>query len=107
MALPTIDELLEGDLFELLGISDVDDTKKASLVKTMTETVDARVINRVTALMSEEDAAQFGQLAEAEDQEGLIKFLVDREIDLPQIVSEEAARLRVELVELTRLVQEK
>lgn len=107
MALPTVNELLEGDLFELLGLSNIEDDKKAALIKNMTSTVDTRVVNRVTTLMSEDDAQQFGQLAEAGDQEKLVKFLVDRNIDLPKIVSEEAARLRVELIELTRLAQEK
>jgi len=107
MALPTINELLANDLFELLGLSDASDEKKAALIKTMTDTVDARVINRVTTMMSEKDAQEFGRLAESADQERLIQFLVDHQIDLPQIVSEEAARLRVELVELSRLTLEK
>src|SRR5579871_3060777 len=107
MTLPSLDELLEGDLFELLGIQEVDEQKKAALVKSMTETIEARAVNRITGLLSEAEAEQFGRLAEANESEKLVQFLVDHQIDLPQIVSEEATRLRVELIELTRLVQEK
>jgi len=107
MALPNISELLEEDLFKLLNIEDADDQKKLEILQTLTNTVDARVVNRIAETLSEEDAEQFGKLAEHGDQEALVKFLVDKEIDLPAIVSEEATRARVEFVELVRLAQEK
>lgn len=107
MALASVQELLEDDLFALLGIEEADEDKKAEVLAAMTQLVETRVINRVASEMNETDAAEFNRLAEAGDSEGLVKFLVDKEIDLPKVVSEEATRARVEFVELTRLAQEK
>ena len=107
MALPTFEELLGEDIFTLLGIPDAPDEKKAEILETMTTTLDARVVNRVASALSEEDAKRFNDLAEHGDKQVLVDFLVDQNIDLPLIVSEEATRLRVEIVELSQLALEK
>lgn len=106
MALPTLDELLEGDLFELLGIKDADQEIKDQIVETMMRTIDARVLSRVGDLLSEEEAEEFKQLSETGDPQKLSQYLVDKKIDLPTIVSEEATRHRAEMIETIRLAQE-
>ena len=107
MALPSVKELLEEDLFKLLDIDKASDEQKQAIVQALINTVDARVINRVASLLSEDDAKEFEKTAEEGDSQGLVDFLVKKEIDLSQIVSEEATRARVEIVELSRLAKER
>ena len=105
MALPSVQEILEKDIFELLGVSKVNDDKKDALIAQMTNIVDARVINRVAELLDEKEADQFQKIAESGDAQKLVDFLVEQEIDLPQIVSEEATKFRVEFVQLIKLAE--
>lgn len=107
MTLPTIEELVNKDLFELLGIEKASDEIKQKILEKMMTTVDARVVNRVAELLSEEDAKHFHQLSEQNDPQRIIDFLVSKEIDLPQIVTQEATRHRTEIVQMMGLVQEK
>lgn len=107
MALISTNDLLEGDLFELLGIANAPEERKTKIIQTMMSTIDARVVNRVSDQLSEEDAVQFQKISENGDKEAIVQFLVDKEIDLPEIVSQEATRHRVEIIELANLVQEK
>lgn len=106
MALPSVEEILEKDIFELLGVEAADDAKKQALIETMTRTVEARVVTRVADVLSEDEAEKFKELAEAGNADKLVDFLVKKEIDLPQIISEEATRHRVEVVELVKLAEE-
>lgn len=105
MALPTVEEILEKDIFELLGVANTSAEEKQALLAKLTSVVDARVINRVAELLSEKEAEEFATLAEAGDGQKLADFLVDKEIDLAQIVSEEATKYRVEFVQLVKLAE--
>lgn len=107
MALPTVEELLSKDIFELLNIEEASEERKAAVLKAIADLVDTRVVNRLANMMSDDDAKEFGRLAESGEKEKLIDFLVKKEIDLPVIVSEEATRARVEIAELVRLATEK
>lgn len=107
MALPSVQELLEQDLFTLLGIEGADEAKKAEVLASMTKLVESRIISRLATQLNEADAAEFNRLAEAGDSDALVAFLVKKEIDLPLVVSEETTRVRVEFAELMQLAQEK
>ncbi len=103
--IPSVKEILEKDLFELLGIEKASDEQKQALLISMINTVDARVANRVASFLSDDDAERFQQLANDGDSDGLVDFLVKKGIDLPQIVSEEVTRYRVEVAQLLSLVE--
>lgn len=87
MALPTVKDLLEEDIFKLLGVENASEEKKVELLNAMTTTIDARVVNRVSDAMEEKDAKKFGEIAEEGDAQKLVDFLVEKNIDLPKIVS--------------------
>lgn len=106
MALPSTKELIEKDLFELLGIQDSSDEYKSQLLESMSKTVDARVINRLSDMLSEEDSKKFEELAEDGDSQAIVKLFVDKGIDLPSIVFEEAIKHRAEIVSAISLVKE-
>lgn len=105
-AILTVDDILEKDLFELLGVAGASDKEKEALLATMTETVDARVVLRVASMLSDEDAKIFQSLANSGEAQRIVDFLVEKGIDLPQIVSEEATRYRVEVAQLLNLAEQ-
>jgi len=100
MALPTVEELLEKDIFQLLEIEGADEATKKQIFQTMLNTVNARAINRVASLLTEKEAEEFKELAERGDPPKLQHWLDEREIDLPKIITEEAIRYRTEIVSL-------
>lgn len=103
--IPTVEDILEKDLFELLRIPNASDEEKQRIIQSMVTTVDARVVGRVVELLSDEEADQFKTIAEAGDPQKLVDFLVEKEIDLPQVVSEEVTRHRIEVVQLLSLAE--
>lgn len=105
MALPSLEEILERDIFELLDIEGATPEKKQVLLETMTVTVEARVVNRVAEMLDDKASEKFKEISEAGDSQKLVDFLVDHQIDLPQIVSEEATKHRVEVVQLIKLAE--
>lgn len=107
MALPTVDELMGDDIYTLLGIEDASEERKRALLEQITNLVDARVARRISDSLSEEEAEEFGRIANNGNSQEVIDFLVSKNMNLPAIVSEEAIRARVEVVTLTRLAQEK
>lgn len=104
--IPSVEEILEKDIFELLGIENASDEQKQELLQTMTTTIEARVVNRVAEMLDDTAAKNFQEIAEAGDADKLVNFLVEQKIDLPQIVSEEATRHRVEVVQLIKLAEQ-
>lgn len=107
MALPSVKDLLEEDIFKLLGVEDASEDKKTKLLASMIKTVDARIINRVSDSMEEKEAKKFGEIAETGDSKKLVDFLVKQDIDLPKIISEEVIRYRVEIAGVMALTKEK
>ncbi|MEK7202060.1 MAG: DUF5663 domain-containing protein [Patescibacteria group bacterium] len=105
MALPSLQEILEKDIFELLEIEGATPEKKQALLETMTTTIEARVVNRVAEMLDDKSAEVFKEISEAGDSQKLVDFFVDHQIDLPQIVSEEATKHRVEVVQLIKLAE--
>lgn len=107
MSSPTVKQLLEENIFDLLGVESASDETKSRLLDALTRLVEAKIVDRLMAEMSEEDAQAFGQIAETGDSQQLVDFLSNKEIDLLKLVTEEAVRARVELVELTNLATTK
>ena len=97
------EDLLEKDIFELLGIPNAPEDQKNEILTTMIQTVNLRVAQRIADELTDEDAEQFKQLCESGDSDNVAAFLTEKNIDLPNIVAEEATRYRVEMASLIRL----
>lgn len=89
-----IDTLLSGDFFSTIGLSDIPVTEKSTILKTMSETVHARVFSDIYDLLSDEDRENLRVLAASE----LVSFLQEREIDLITMLIEAALLHRMEVI---------
>lgn len=93
-------DLFDKDIFELLHLSDIPQEQKDYLLEKLEEGIQKRVITRIATMITDEQAKQFGELANKNDVEGMKKFFVDNNIDVVRVAAEEGMRYRVELVEL-------
>lgn len=94
-----LNELLEQDIFSLLGLTNISEEEKNNLIHKFNTTIQARVYRHLAELLSEEDFNQIDNL----DAHALQEYLQTKEIDLPALVKEEAIRYRVELIAILDL----
>jgi len=97
------EDLLEKDIFELLGIQNASEDQKNTILTRMVQTVNMRVAQRIASELSDEEAEEFRQYCESGNSDEVARFLGERDIDLTNIVAEESTKYRVELASMIRL----
>ena len=103
--LVNVDDLLDKDIFELLGIENAGEDRKEEIFNRMIQTVNMRVATRIASMLTQEEATKFQDLAESGNADALAEFLTEKDIDLPNLVAEEATRYRVEMVTLVKMAE--
>lgn len=99
-------EILDKDILELMGASDLPNEKKQELYATMLDTIQNRVIARMADQLPEQDLERWQQLAETGDNAQMEQFLRERQIDIAQLMLQEALMYKTELVELAKPLQQ-
>lgn len=100
MALISPKDLIEGDIFEMLGLQDLPEDKKEETMAKLIEGVQNRVILRIDDLVGQEDQRQFHQLLDQGDDDKINKFLEEKNINVPQLVAQESLLMKSELVQI-------
>ena len=85
---------------ELIGGENMPAEQKEELYKKMMDTIQTRVMARVDGLLADEEAADVRVLLESDDREGFEQFMVEKNIDIKQLYSEEALFYKLELTQL-------
>lgn len=95
-------DLFSADIFEYLGLSDLDDSQKKELLSIMFETVQGRVVSRVLdAFETEEQRMQFEQALEDKDAQTVDDLLASRGLPgITQLVAEEVVLYKIEVMNL-------
>ena len=93
-------EIIDKDILELLGVGEIDPTKKDELYKKMVETIQTRILARVDDLLYDADAAQIKFYLETNSQEKFDLLMQERNIDIEKLYIEEALLYKLELTEL-------
>lgn len=95
------DDLIDKDIFELLGLKDADQKRKDKIIADMLETIENRVTERMLdALDMVGEAENFDKLVDADDQVAADALLLKHGIDLSQISLEESMLYKAEIVNL-------
>ena len=84
-----LDSLFGTDIFELLGIQAASSERKQSILETMMDTVQNRVLARILDSLTDVQIEAF-QAATAKGDDEARQFLADQSIDLIQLTAEEA-----------------
>jgi hypothetical protein len=88
------EQLFDGDIFSAIGLQDLDDAEKQELLANMTKTVFARVFLQISETLESQDRITFSEL----EVPALIPFLEERGINIVDMLVEEAARYRQEII---------
>ena len=89
-----VSQLMEGDLFEAIGMKSLPQEEKEELLYSMCQTIYARVFQRIAQTLDEDSARQFMNIPADE----MGEFLAARDVDLASALMEESARYRMELI---------
>jgi hypothetical protein len=91
-------EILNTDLFELLGLEKLPADQKRELAEKLGNIIMSRVLIRIDEKLQAPDIAELKSILDAGDKGTFYAFLEERNIDLPKIVTQEAMNLKAELV---------
>ena len=91
-------ELVDKNIFELLGLKDASEDKKKEIMDNMMQTVQNRVLSRILDSLSDEDLKEFDKLTAENKTEEINKFLNAKGVNLAQISAEEALNYKTEII---------
>ena len=98
-----IKNILDKDLLELMGAKNMPDEEKAALYEKMAQTVQDRVLLRVDDLLDEEGQKEFVSIIDTGDQEKTNQFLLGKNINVPQLIIQEAMLYKMEMMSILKL----
>lgn len=93
----TVKDIIEKDIFELLGASALSGEQKDELSAKMLETVNLRVIDRIDQSFSDEEVAEWSKLIEEGDQAKIDQFMKSKNINTEELMLEEALKYKAEI----------
>lgn len=106
MALISSKDLIEGDIFELMGLQNMAEDKKQELMAKFIEGVESRVALRIDDLLEGEDKEKFHQLLDQDDEGAINQFLKSKDINVPQLAAEEALFAKNEILQTAKAIKE-
>lgn len=90
-------EILDTDLFELLGLEKLPTNQKTELAQKLGDIIMSRVLIRIDEQLQAPDIAELKSILDKGDKSIFYKFLEERNIDLPKIVTQEAMSIKAQL----------
>jgi hypothetical protein len=90
--------IFDQDIFTLLGVPDASEENKASLMQTITQSINNRIFARVLDMIPDEDAAELEQILENDGD--VDAFLKSKGIDISTVAVQEALIYKTELAAL-------
>lgn len=95
-----LNQLVEGDIFEIIGLTNLPEDKKESTMALLIEAVQNRVILRIDDLIMKSEKNTWMQVLETEDDEIIKNFLTEKNIDIKNLTMQESLLLKNQLVNL-------
>ena len=97
---------LEGNLIEELGLTSLPEAEKLRLLDSWTELIGVRTMARIADNLSDTDGETFAKIIEKESPEETVSWLQAHGVKFEDTLLEEVARLKDELRERARKVDE-
>ena len=92
-------KILDTDIFELLGLKNLSQAKKAEFGEKIGRIILDRVLIRVDSMLKGPEVAELKMLLERGSKEDLEKFFADKNIDIPKMMIQEAVVLKAQLTQ--------
>jgi len=100
----TFDQVVGGDIFELVGMK-VTDQERNDLATKMLSTIQIRVFDRIDSQLDEDGKEEFKKALESEDKSAINAFFDNQNIDYTALTVEEAAKYKIEFVTYVKMVE--
>lgn len=100
---PYYKDLVEKDLFELMGFTNLSTEKRNQLTKAALETISERAIARILDQVTDQD--KFSQITENQNFEQIVAYLKSINIDVEKLFSEEALIYKNEMVQSAKIIK--
>lgn len=97
-------KILNTDIFALIGAEGMSKQKKQELEAKIFDTIRNRVTARINDALSDQEAEMWQKLQSQEEKE---KFLNSRDININKIMVEETLIYKMELISLSKQMQDK
>ncbi|PKL72171.1 hypothetical protein CVV26_02775 [Candidatus Kuenenbacteria bacterium HGW-Kuenenbacteria-1] len=91
--------MLKQNLIKVLGLENLPEEQKLSLIEKMTDVIQKRLLIRITEELKDEDKDEFIKMSEEKNQMALVGFLQAKIPNLNKIIMEEMTKFKQELVE--------
>ena len=101
----TLQEIIDKDIFSILGLENLDEEKKKELFEKASETIQNRILVRLADLLSEEDVKKVVEFAEQDNTDGFEQLVASNDIDLEQIAAEETLSYKTEMASITEALK--
>ena len=95
------DDIINRDILDLMGAQNMPEKKKKELYIKIIETIENRVVSRISGELSENDLEEWKKLADEGNKEKMQTFLKSKNIDLNQLMIQEALFYKSELATLS------
>ncbi len=94
---PSVKDILEKDLLELIGAGGLAEDKKAEVYGKIVETIRYRTIEAIDRLLSLDEVDAFKAAIDKDDSDGIQKFLMGKGINVEDVMLEEAVKYKIEI----------
>jgi hypothetical protein len=101
----TAAELLNANIIALLGLEALPEDQKIAMVQKMTVLVQKRLANRVSELLTDEEADEVAAMGDAP--EDILNYLAEHVENLDQLVEAEIVKLKQEMLTVANKVDAK
>jgi hypothetical protein len=98
-------KLATDDIFKLMGFSNLSEDKKKELTTKMMETINARVINRLSKMLGEKKMKQFLECMEKDDKADAEKLLQNEAIEMDKLIVEEVLAYKLEMTKSAQAIK--
>lgn len=94
------DDVINKDILELMGISDLPEEEKIELYNKILATVQNRVIARVADAMDEATTQEWLEVKKTGDKAKMDQFMISKDIDINKLMLQESLIYKTELAQL-------
>jgi len=99
-------DIITKDIFELLGVENMPEQQKRNLYTKMLETIQNRVIIKITKELPQEALAEWEHVAKSNNQAEMAQFFDAHSINVDEMLLKETLMYKMEIVELTKPIRD-
>jgi len=102
----TLEEIVEKDILEILGMHNLSDETKADLYTQLYKTLQNLVITRIADILEPADFKYLVNILDAGHHEEIAQFFKEHNLDMKRLFAEEAVSLKLQMAAYAKAKEE-